>query len=71
VGNLVEKDKSDKCQQGGPNLVDSGGNPQKKKRQKKQKHAQLVDRRVEHPFFLYFIGCVIIAIIVKVFFHLS
>ncbi|XP_051203307.1 uncharacterized protein [Lolium perenne] len=70
VGNLVEKDKSDKWQQGGPNLVDSGGNPQKKKRQKK-KHARLVDRRVEHPFFLYFIGCIIIAIIVKVFFHLS
>jgi hypothetical protein len=71
VGNLVEKDKSDKWQQGGINLVDSGGNPQKKKRQKK-KHARLVDRRVEQPFFLYFIiGCLIIAIIVKVFFHLS
>ncbi|KAM0898222.1 hypothetical protein ACQ4PT_022062 [Festuca glaucescens] len=69
MGNPVEKDKSDKLQQGGANSNDYGGNLQKKRRKKKQ--ARVVDHRVERPFLLYFIGCVFVAIIVKVLCHLS
>ncbi|KAM0863373.1 hypothetical protein ACQ4PT_044624 [Festuca glaucescens] len=67
--NPAQKDISDKLQQARSNSNDSGGNLQKKMRKKKQ--ARVVNRRVEQPFLLYFIGCVLVAIIVKVFCHLS
>jgi hypothetical protein len=70
--NPVEKENSNELQQGRPNSNDSRGNLQKKRRKKKQAqvHARRVDRRVEQPFLLYFVGCVLVAIIVKVFCHL-
>jgi hypothetical protein len=64
--NPDEKDKSDKLQQGGPNFNDY---VQKKRRKKKQ--PRVVDHRVEQPFLLYFVGYALVAIIVKVFCHLS
>jgi hypothetical protein len=70
MGNPVEKDNSDELQQGRPNCNDSGESLQKKRQKKKQAQARHVDRRVEQPFLLYFVGCVLVAIIVKVFCHL-
>jgi hypothetical protein len=70
MGNPVEKDNSDELQQGRPNCIDSRESMQKKRRKKKQAQARRVDRRVEQPFLLYFMGCVLVAVMVKVFCHL-
>ncbi|KAF7027542.1 hypothetical protein CFC21_039577 [Triticum aestivum] len=69
IGSPVEKDKSDKWPQGRPSPNNSGSVQRKRRRKKKQ--ARAADCWLEQPYLLYFVGCVLIAIFVKVFFHLS